>query len=201
MPSLGLGYIAQAAVLLAFAHARVLRSDTATSALGYRRYRIDSPRRRPVTSGRAFSAKEWWVMRTWTQKVSCSAWTALILLTTFAWSDSVQLRDGRHFDGKYVGGTESVVAFFTQGSIQYFPVHDILLVVFGEGPNQSVGPLGDAQALPKLPMSAPAPTPSQAQLQTSAARSFIPGNECTKEDSEGSQSQDSYWLSSLVASH
>jgi hypothetical protein len=67
---------------------------------------------------------------------------ALLMLASLASADSLQLRDGRHFDGQYVGGTESMVAFFTQGSIEYFPVHEVLLVVFGDGGNQSIGPLG-----------------------------------------------------------
>lgn len=86
--------------------------------------------------------------------------TALLLCASWALSDSLQLRDGRHFDGKYVGGTESAVAFFTQGSVDYFPVHEVLLVVFGEGNNPSLGPPGTS------PMSQPAPVVPKSHLKS-----------------------------------
>jgi hypothetical protein len=96
-------------------------------------------------------------MKTWSKQLRwTAAWWAILMLAQFAWGDSLQLRDGRHFDGKYVGGTDSVVAFFTQGSIDYFPVHEVLLVVFGDGNGQSFGgPLGQG-SLPVAPRSGPA---------------------------------------------
>ena len=79
--------------------------------------------------------------------------TLVVIATSLAWSDSLQLRDGRHFDGQYVGGTQSTVAFFTNGSVQYFGVQDVLLVVFGGGSNtDSMGPLGQQSPMMK-PMS------------------------------------------------
>jgi hypothetical protein len=83
---------------------------------------------------------------------------SVLLLTSLAWSDSLQLRDGRHFDGQYVGGTQSTVAFFTDGSVQYFGVQDVLLVVFGGASNSnSVNPLGQSQSPMMKPMAAPTP--------------------------------------------
>lgn len=52
-------------------------------------------------------------------------------LVTACWSDSLTLRDGRHLEGKYVGGSSEVIAFVTNGAVQYFPVTDVLAVVFG----------------------------------------------------------------------
>jgi hypothetical protein len=63
-------------------------------------------------------------------------------LGSSAWGDSLQLHDGRHFDGQYVGGTERVVAFLTQGSVQYFQVADVMLVTFGNSTGRTVNPLG-----------------------------------------------------------
>jgi hypothetical protein len=71
-----------------------------------------------------------------------TALTIGIGLGSSAWGDSLQLHDGRHFDGQYVGGTESVLAFLTQGSVQYFPVADVMLVAFGNGAGRTVNPLG-----------------------------------------------------------
>jgi hypothetical protein len=71
-----------------------------------------------------------------------AALTIGIGLGSSARGDSLQLHDGRHFDGQYVGGTESVVAFLTLGSVQYFPVADVMLVAFGNGTGRTVNPLG-----------------------------------------------------------
>jgi hypothetical protein len=68
--------------------------------------------------------------------------TSLILTGSVALADSLQLHDGRHFDGHYVGGTESVIAFLTGGSVQYFPTGEVLLVVFGNQNAKTVSPLG-----------------------------------------------------------
>ena len=51
---------------------------------------------------------------------------------------------------------EEAVAFFTNGSVQYFGVQDVLLVVFGNGANtDSVGPVGQQQSPIMKPMAAP----------------------------------------------
>lgn len=77
---------------------------------------------------------------------ACLALLALIigLGCASASADSLQLRDGRHFDGRYVGGTESMVAFFTEGTVAYFPVANVLLVVFGQAgtPGSLASPSG-----------------------------------------------------------
>lgn len=76
-----------------------------------------------------------------------------VTLASAAWADSLQLRDGRHFDGQYVGGTQGTVGFFTNGSVEYFSTQDVLLVVFGGGSNtNSINPLGQQAPMMK-PMS------------------------------------------------
>jgi hypothetical protein len=73
---------------------------------------------------------------------------------SLCWGDSLQLHDGRHFDGQYVGGTASVVAFMTQGSVQYFPVSEVALVLFGGGSGQAIAPLNS-----HVPTMVPSPHP------------------------------------------
>jgi hypothetical protein len=51
-------------------------------------------------------------------------------------ADSIQLRDGRHLQGKYLGGTTTAVEFMTDKSIEYLPVSDVLVLVFD---NPSIG--------------------------------------------------------------
>lgn len=54
----------------------------------------------------------------------------LLACTGFALSDSIELRSGRHVQGKYIGGTATVVGFMTGNTIQYFATADVLAVIF-----------------------------------------------------------------------
>jgi len=67
--------------------------------------------------------------------------TATLLMSSVSWSDALQLKDGHHYYGKYAGGTEGVLAFQTEGSVQYFSVSDVVLLVFGEAREQAISPL------------------------------------------------------------
>jgi len=56
----------------------------------------------------------------------------LLLLPALAWTDSLTLRDGRQLQGKYAGGNSNVIAFAVNGNIQYFPVSEVRVVIFGD---------------------------------------------------------------------
>lgn len=45
-------------------------------------------------------------------------------------ADSLQLRDGRHLHGRYLGGTSTAVGFMTDRSIEYFPTSSVLALIF-----------------------------------------------------------------------
>lgn len=64
-------------------------------------------------------------------------------LVSLCWSDSLTLRDGRHLEGKYVGGSSDVIGFLTNGAVQYYPITDVLAVVFGNPGVDS--PIGGVQ--------------------------------------------------------
>jgi hypothetical protein len=53
-----------------------------------------------------------------------------MLLAAFAHSDSIELRDGRHLRGKYLGGTATAVGFMTDRAVEYFPTSSVLVLVF-----------------------------------------------------------------------
>jgi len=57
--------------------------------------------------------------------VSCA-----LLLTSCAFSDSMELRDGRRLHGKYLGGTATAVGFMTDRAVEYFPTSSVLVLVF-----------------------------------------------------------------------
>jgi len=57
--------------------------------------------------------------------VCCAAVTIPVAL-----SDSLELRDGRHLQGKYAGGTTAVIGFLSGAGIEYFPTSDVLALIF-----------------------------------------------------------------------
>ena len=89
----------------------------------------------------------------------------LFLMSVLGWSDSLQLKDGHHYYGKYAGGTEGVLAFQTEGSVQYFPVSDVVLLVFSESREQAISPLSK-----KMPSVAPKPRASRMESKANKAR-------------------------------
>jgi len=56
------------------------------------------------------------------------------LLSSLSHADSITLRDGRHVQGKFAGGTQGVIAFSVGGATQYYNVSNVLVMTFeGEG--------------------------------------------------------------------
>lgn len=45
-------------------------------------------------------------------------------------ADSIQLRNGRHLQGKYLGGTTTTIGFMTSGAVEYFATSDVLALMF-----------------------------------------------------------------------
>lgn len=54
----------------------------------------------------------------------------LVMCSNPAAADSIQLRDGRHLQGKYIGGTTTMIGFMTSGAIEYFATADVLALMF-----------------------------------------------------------------------
>ena len=52
------------------------------------------------------------------------------LLSTLSRADSLTLRDGRHVQGKFSGGTQGVIAFSVGGATQYYEVSNVLVMTF-----------------------------------------------------------------------
>ena len=68
-----------------------------------------------------------------------------------ATADSIQLRNGRHLNGKYIGGSTTLIGFMTAQSVEYFQIADVTALMFGDtgGPAfnnpQSTSPASNAQ--------------------------------------------------------
>ena len=48
-------------------------------------------------------------------------------------ADTLELKDGRVLQGKYLGGTQAVLRFEVNGDVQTFPTHDIVALTFTRG--------------------------------------------------------------------
>ncbi len=62
-----------------------------------------------------------------------------------AGADSIQLRNGRHLQGKYIGGTTNAIGFMTSGSVEYFATTEVLVLIFD---NTNEPPLSGLQPNP-----------------------------------------------------
>jgi hypothetical protein len=75
-------------------------------------------------------------------KLAC----CVVICGGLAGADSLQLRNGRHLQGKYIGGTTTAIGFMTGGSsVEYFSTSEVLALIF-DGANDS--PLSGLQPNP-----------------------------------------------------
>ena len=65
----------------------------------------------------------------------------LAACATLAASDAIQLRSGRHLEGKFIGGTTTTIGFMTANSIEYFPTSDVLILIFEANKDTPAGEL------------------------------------------------------------
>jgi hypothetical protein len=85
-------------------------------------------------------------------------------------ADTLELRDGRVLQGRYLGGTQAVLRFELNGNIQTFGVNDVVAVTFTQGG-------GSAVAAP-APAYAPSPAPlAQAQSIPASGSVTIPAGQ------------------------
>ena len=59
-------------------------------------------------------------------KLAC----CLAICAGLSGADSMQLRNGRHLQGKYIGGTTTAIGFMTAGTVEYYAISDILVLIF-----------------------------------------------------------------------
>src|ERR1700704_6621409 len=95
---------------------------------------MDCARGRPyaLRSRPEFTSPDWvTIMRSlrFLLEISC----CLALCAGLAGADSIQLRNGRHLQGKYIGGTTTAIGFMTGGTIEYFATTEVLVLMFDNG--------------------------------------------------------------------
>lgn len=69
----------------------------------------------------------------------------LAVYASLAGADSIQLRNGRHLQGKYIGGTPTAIGFMTGGTVDYFATSEVLMLIFD---NSNDSPLSGLQPNP-----------------------------------------------------
>jgi hypothetical protein len=58
---------------------------------------------------------------------------AALLFAGAGVADTLELKDGRVLQGRYLGGTQAVLRFEVNGDVQTFPTHDIVALTFTRG--------------------------------------------------------------------
>jgi hypothetical protein len=83
----------------------------------------------------------------------------LTLCAGLASADSLQLRNGRRLQGKYIGGTSTAIGFISGASVEYFATTDVLIIMFDNAADSSLD--GSQRPSPmsgESSMGAPRPT-------------------------------------------
>lgn len=63
----------------------------------------------------------------------------LTICAALASADSLQLRNGRRLQGKYIGGTSTAIGFMSGASVEYFATTDVLILMFDNASDSSLG--------------------------------------------------------------
>jgi hypothetical protein len=58
---------------------------------------------------------------------------AVLVLGEIGIADTLELKDGRVLQGRYLGGTQAILRFEVNGDVQTFPTHDIVALTFTRG--------------------------------------------------------------------
>lgn len=94
-------------------------------------------------------------MKNWSRALLAGG--ALLLVAAIGFADTLELKDGRVVQGRYLGGTQAVLRFEVNGEVQTFPTNDIVALTFtrnsGSAPAPAAAPPPADQAPP--PSSAP----------------------------------------------
>jgi hypothetical protein len=88
-------------------------------------------------------------MKSRTNKFVVGTFLLLGLFPTLSHADSLTLRDGRHVQGKFSGGTQGVIAFSVGGATQYYEVSNVLVMTFdAEGSDLQTAPAQQPSIVP-----------------------------------------------------
>jgi hypothetical protein len=75
--------------------------------------------------------------------------TALFIVSVFAWSDTLELKNGSVIKGTYVGGSETEISFRVGSSVQQYAIVDVASLKFDGHENTATAPKGFATREPQ----------------------------------------------------
>jgi hypothetical protein len=111
------------------------------------------------------------MMKTWSRALLAGG--GLLLLAGIGFADTLELKDGRVLQGKYLGGTQAVLRFQVNGEVQTFPTNDIVALTFTRNSGSTPAP---AAAPPPQEEPVPTPAPAQAAPPPAPANSYVGGD-------------------------
>lgn len=87
---------------------------------------------------------------------------AALMFAAIGYADTLELKDGRVLQGRYLGGTQTVMRFEVNGEVQTFPTNDIVALTFTRGGGGSPPPAQPSVDTPPAPGTANAQPPANA---------------------------------------
>lgn len=106
----------------------------------------------------ASKIRTWWVVI-----------VAICFLAPFLYADSLQLKDGRTIEGKYLGGTDSQITFYTNNQLQHYAISDVASITFGDQASTSASTSSSSAASSPAPAPAPVVKEAPPASQTASA--------------------------------
>jgi hypothetical protein len=85
---------------------------------------------------------------------------AALFFAAIGFADTLELKDGRVLQGRYLGGTAAVLRFEVNGDVQTFSTHDIVALTFTRGGRRGVEPPAADNPPPNNPPNDQAAPPS-----------------------------------------
>ena len=113
-------------------------------------------------------------MKTWTKWIGAAILS--VALAGGAAADTLELKDGRVLQGKFLGGTQAILRFQVDGDVQTFSTNDIVALTFTHGSSQPQQM--PAPAAPAAPAQAPAPaSPAVSQNNYDSSSVTLPAGQ------------------------
>ena len=91
---------------------------------------------------------------------------AICLIVPLLHADTIKFNNGSTVNGKYLGGTDSQVTFYTNGKLEHFALADISSITFGDQTSSSSTPA--ASVAPAAPAASSTPAPVVKESQASS---------------------------------
>jgi hypothetical protein len=90
-----------------------------------------------------------------------------LFFVSVAAADTLELKNGKVFQGRFLGGTAAILRFEVNGEVQTFSTNDIVALTFtgrGAGATPMAAPAPAPAPAPAAPAPAPAPAPAAADV-------------------------------------